>query len=156
MASVWPNINKFMAFWKRYEVWDSTLYRLCRDFADHQDKAGVYAKVYLIGRSYQTGIERHAEDKSRQRKPLNVVADALHTNRRTVDLAIAKLRVLGEGPTSANLQDICEMHMRVLRVVKRVTRQNSNPWSFVSTYLHFHAPVVPIYDNVASIDPCFQ
>ncbi|MEW5826372.1 MAG: hypothetical protein AB1778_06020, partial [Candidatus Bipolaricaulota bacterium] len=37
---------------------DEALYDLCRRHPDHADQAGVNAKLWIIGRTYATGIER--------------------------------------------------------------------------------------------------
>src|SRR6516225_8308780 len=37
---------------------DETLYDLCRRYPDHSDLRGINAKLWIIGRTYATGIER--------------------------------------------------------------------------------------------------
>jgi hypothetical protein len=44
---------------------------------------------------------------------------------------------------------IVQSHWRLLQIVKKITRRTHTPRSFVSKYLHFHNPAVPIYDMVA-------
>jgi hypothetical protein len=149
----WLDVETPRLDWQRYAKWDEVLYSLCRPLPAHADRALVYAKVYLIGRSYQTGIERWAKAERQDQKPMDAVAESLLRAAPAVDPAIERLRVLSaqlqDIPNRAALDEICAAHATVLRVLKPVMRKESVQRSFVAKYLHFHAPVVPIYDNLA-------
>jgi hypothetical protein len=45
---------------------------------------------------------------------------------------------------------IVSVHGRFVELLTHITRRNQSPRSFVSKYLHFHHPVVPIFDSVTS------
>jgi hypothetical protein len=41
-------------------------------------------------------------------------------------------------------------HAHLVRLLAGITHKGQSPRSFASKYLHFHRPVIPIYDSVAS------
>ena len=43
---------------KGWQATDTALYDLCRRYPNHTDRGGVNAKLWIIGRTYATGIER--------------------------------------------------------------------------------------------------
>ena len=47
---------------------------------------------------------------------------------------------------SASMAAIVEQHGRLTALLRRVSTDGKAPRSFASKYLHFHHPVVPIYD----------
>jgi len=50
---------------------------------------------------------------------------------------------------SADMRAIVDVHGRMLNLLKPIARKLKSPRSFVSMYLHFHCPAVPIYDSYA-------
>jgi hypothetical protein len=73
------------------------------------------------------------------------------------DLAVATLggqRVVhgrrAEPLTPPVLTQIISIHVGLLATVQSALRKGQTPRSFVSKYLHFHNPVVPIFDSVAA------
>ena len=44
---------------------------------------------------------------------------------------------------------IAEVHGEIIQLLLPITREERTPRAFVSKYLHFHFPVVPIYDSYA-------
>jgi hypothetical protein len=150
MSTDWHDAAQYFEQWKRYKLWDDTLYGLCSKHPQHSDVTHVAAKVYLIARSYQAGIERHAKDPTpRGRKGLDVVIDTLHDNHKQVDQVLSPLRKKSKVPTPGALPGICEAHFLLTSILKPVTPRGVVR-SFVSKYMHFHAPIVPIYDSIAS------
>lgn len=145
--NAWSDARKHLQNWERYNIWDRTLYDLCSKHLEHVDQAAVVAKVYLIGRSYQTGIERHSSADGK--KGLDAVADVLCRNAKKIDRLIAPLRRLDEVPSHAAVHDICAAHMELMAIAGQFAKRGK-PRSFASKYLHFHAPVTPIYDSIAS------
>jgi hypothetical protein len=110
----------------------------------------VRAKLAVIGRSYSTGIERKVRSDGTQGSAISQLAEYVDRNHRAVDEVIDVLRGHEEPLTTELLKAIVDGHGKLLRLIEGVTRTGQTPRSFVSKYLHFHAPVVPIYDSVAS------
>jgi len=143
------------AEWSRYEEWDRILYGLCEKFPDHKTSPGVHAKVYLIERSYSAGLERHVESNGTVER-LDRVAELLINHQAEVDTWIASVKRLHFGDHW--IGPVCVLHGKFMSLLREVMRPKSqkNPnerrsaRSFASKYLHFHAPVVPIYDKRAS------
>lgn len=136
-----------LAAWKRYALWDATLHDLFERFPLHDDAAQVAAKVFLLGRSYATGIERHVRQ-TRTAKGMDVVVDALLGAGEAVDDLIRPLRHSDEVPARESMPEIARAHYKLTRILARVTR-GTTPRSFAAKYLHFHASGVPIYDSIA-------
>ncbi len=65
------------------------------------------------------------------------------------DAAISGLRQLAEPLNTKKLSKIVTCHGRFCALVSRIARDGRELVSFASKYLHFHAPVVPIYDSWA-------
>src|SRR5688500_9902578 len=81
--------DKYRAAIEEYEtVWralDEALYAVCRLHPGHTDLAGVVAKVYVVGRSYTTQIERHVPSDGTQGGALMKVIRHLHDQTAVVD-----------------------------------------------------------------------
>ncbi|MEQ1730720.1 MAG: hypothetical protein ABL982_20310 [Vicinamibacterales bacterium] len=120
------------------------LYAMCEAAPDHHEHERVRAKVVIIGRSYAAGLERHLAH------GLEPVTDALVASRSWLDNAISELRAHdNDEPAATRIGPIAALHGRLLRRLEPTTRNGNSVRSFVSKYLHFHAPVVPIYDQYA-------
>jgi hypothetical protein len=138
--------HKYRRLWKTS---DDVLYDLCKAFPHHEDRAGTNAKLWLIGRAYATGIERQIENKKRtQSNSIEQLSYCIWRNRSGVDKILKRLKTIHEPLNEIKLNTIVQAHWELLRIVKRITRGSHTPRSFVSKYLHFHNPVVPIYDKV--------
>ena len=72
-----------------WELLDSVLYRVCGEHPSHSEIAGVTAKVFLIGRTYQTGIERQMKSDGTQAGAMTRLANYLFAHRQEVDALIA-------------------------------------------------------------------
>lgn len=144
------NENEYSSAVSRYEAeWsllDETLYRLCRENPDNSSRVSVFAKVFIIGRSYQTGIERQVTTRGTQGSSITQVAEGLLKHGGKLDEWIGSL---SGKLDSADLHAIVDVHGRILNLLKPITRKMKSPRSFVSKYLHFHVPAVPIYDSYA-------
>lgn len=144
------NKNEYLSAGSRYDAeWsllDETLYRLCGENRDNTSRPSVFAKVFIIGRSYETGIERQVKTRGTKGSSISQVAECLLRHGKKVDEWIGSLS--GEID-SADLRAIVEVHGRILNLLKPITRKLKSPRSFVSQYLHFHNPAVPIYDSYA-------
>ena len=144
-ASDWPHYRRILADYEKYSrSLNSVLYRMCEEMPTHDEVGHIWAKVWIIGRTYATGIERHAED------GLDDIVNAIRRAGRWLDPGLEKLRQLGVTPKLEYVPAITQLHGRLQDVISEFTRGENGPRSFVSKYLHFHARVVPIYDSRAS------
>jgi hypothetical protein len=133
---------------KIYEVgWkpvDDELYDLCRRRASHRDYSDVYTKVTMIGRIYEAGISRAFRGSGNAEV---VVARELVAQSGLLEEQLVALT--GRQFDRQIALEIVELHGRITGSLATST---GNVWltSFVSKYLHFHCPVVPIYDSNAA------
>jgi hypothetical protein len=134
---------------KIYEVgWkpvDDELYDLCLRRASHRDYGDVYTKTTMIGRVYQAGISRAFRGSGNAE---GVVARELVAQSGLLEERLVALA--GRQFDRQIALEIVELHGCITGSLARST---GNVWltSFVSKYLHFHCPIVPVYDsNVAS------
>ena len=132
-----------------WQAIDLALYDLCRKHPDHQRPDGVHAKLNIIGRTYATGIERAVRSRKYQGSAMESLCRHFWSCRHDLDMAMRPLASIGETLTLANLNDILTAHGKVVSLILPALRPNRTPRSFVSKYLHFHCPAVPIYDSVA-------
>ena len=131
------------------EAMNIALYDLCKRHPTHQDKSGIHAKLWIIGRAYATGIERTIKSKGSQGDSMRQLAKLFWRERKRVDKVLLSLRGVNEPLTREKLAKILDAHGRLVRIVKPIVRKPLTPRSFVSKYLHFHNPAVPIFDSVA-------
>jgi hypothetical protein len=134
--------------WSRYLRADDILYDMCSRWPHHKDLSAVQAKVTIIGRTYAAGLERKAGQDYRK-GILETVANTLNNNSISIDREVATLRNLKRLSMPAqNL--ILATHGNMVSLLRKETKSNLNFRSFVSKYLHFHAPIVPLFDSRAS------
>ena len=136
---------------ENWEATDAILYGMCRQYPDHRTRTGVNAKLLIIGRSYASGIERQIRSDRRQSSSINQLADHFWKNRMKVDAVLLELRDVREPLNIEHLCRILSAHGRLLRLVEKVARPDRTPRSFVSKYLHFHCPAVPIIDSFSVV-----
>ena len=134
-------------------ILDETLYGLCRDNPRHSDIGAVRAKVWIIGRTYATQIERQISSDGSVGNSMDKLARHLHEHHEMVDGIFDKVRNVRE-PLEDEEKDflsIVAAHGELVSLIQRqrLLRNNNSPHSFVSKYMHFHCPVVPIYDSNA-------
>lgn len=131
----------------KWHTLNDVLYKMCADYPKHTSKAKIAAKLTIIGRTYQTGIERHL-------KPKRGISDAIELFYKygaEIDCLFDLLRKNCNEPlTIEKLQKIIEVHGKFLLIVKKVTRDASSLRSFASKYMHFHCNAVPIFDSIAN------
>ncbi|MBN1461212.1 MAG: hypothetical protein JXA57_16915 [Armatimonadetes bacterium] len=133
--------------WSDYQgswaVVDRELYDLCAR-KGHDRLEDVYAKVAIINRVYMAGITRS----------VRAVDDA------DAELRVSRLLVRCADELSAHLAHLREINDLTAETMATVVTahgsitqrlaadlQATNLCSFVSKYLHFHCPMVPIYDS---------
>lgn len=129
-----------------YSNTDEILYEMCKRWPDHKNLGKVRAKVRIIGRVYGAGLERKGKDKSKG--IYETIAEVFYKNRTWIDKSIKDLRKI-KSPKSAEGK-ILLLHGNLLRFIRQGTRSRLKYRSFVSKYLHFHIPIVPIFDSLAS------
>ncbi len=134
---------------KEWSTLDVALYRLCTEHPGHASSAEVFAKIFIIGRTYQTGIERQVKSKGGQGSSISQVAEKLIDNSETVDRLFEALSCVSEPIDAGKLRSIAEVHGEIIQLLRPITRKGRVPRAFVSKYLHFHFPAVPIYDSYA-------
>jgi hypothetical protein len=132
---------------KDWGVTDDVLYELCRNHPGHTALSAVNAKTLLIGRSFASGIERHIKSTGSQGSSIGQLADHLQKNSPLVDGVINRLRVLREPLDPRTLSVVVSEHGRFCNLLVQISRDGNVPASFASKYLHFHCPIVPIYDS---------
>jgi len=148
MTEEWSEFQKACEDYKQSTwLWDKTLYDLCKKYPGHNKRDAVFAKVGLIGRSYATGLERHTKGKKRR---LGIIVNFLLRKCNDIDKEIRQIAKLKSNLTNENLQTITNSHNNFCKLLSPIMNDRNSPRSFVSKYLHFHAPVVPIYDNIGS------
>ena len=139
---------KALEEWSRYFRTDEILYDICRRWPQHNDLPIVHAKVTIIGRTYAAGLERKGGEDSR-RGILETISNTLNRNSKKIDRDITTLKNLGLHSMAAQ-NHILTTHGDVVSLLRKGTKSELNFRSFVSKYLHFHAPIVPIFDSRAS------
>jgi hypothetical protein len=133
-------IRSYEATWKPV---DSELYELCARRSSHVDLADVYTKVAMVGRIYEAGVARAWRGEG---DPETEVSQVLIEQ---ADLIRNGLQRLGsrsfDRQTAA---ETVELHGHIARAISHRTKGVFLA-SFVSKYLHFHCPTVPIFDSNA-------
>jgi hypothetical protein len=127
---------------------DEVLYGLCREHPGHDDRRAVTAKLAMVGRVYAAGLERRVTPPPGQ-QAIVVIADYILEHGNEVDDIIQALGSVDEPLDSAAMATIVEQHGRLTELLREVATDHKAPRSFASKYLHFHRPMVPIYDEYA-------
>lgn len=133
--------------WEAVEI---ALYGLCKRYSKHQTKNAINAKLWIIGRTYATGIERKIKSKGTQGSSMEQLSNHIWKNRHRTDKILKNLTRVHEPLTEKKLQIILQVHGRLLKLIQPMLRNRQSPRSFISKYLHFHCPAVPIYDGIAA------
>ena len=137
LAEAWDDYQSTWA------VVDQELYDLCaRKSHDHLED--VYAKVAIINRVYMAGITRsvpvtaEVDAKLRVSRLLLGCRDELSTH-------LTELQGI-DDLTAESMAAIVTAHGSITQRLAS-DLEATNLCSFMSKYLHFHCPVVPIYDS---------
>lgn len=140
------SVAYYEATWR---VMDDTLYRLCRENPDHSRRSSVCAKLWVIGRTYATGIERKVATTGSQGSSMSQVTQHFLSHSAEIDGLFDELRDVTEPLDPEKLKAIVSIHGRLVSLLCPITRKNQSTRSFVAKYMHFHNSAVPIYDSVA-------
>lgn len=118
----------------------------------HSSEKEVGAKVWLIGRSYATQIERKVVSRGGQGSSLGQVVTLMHRHGSEIDGWIAELPDEDESALTDEVIHRCvHVHGRLVRLLGRITYKRQSARSFASKYMHFHRSIVPVYDSVATL-----
>lgn len=122
---------------------------MCRQ-SDHKDVRTTASKLWLVGRSHAAALERgKIEGEGGYIATYLAVARAIVKDFRLAELVRSLRRPVPASRLydEEHLADIQEACARLATIFERHTGQ----WkiSLASKYLHFHAPVVPIYDAIS-------
>ena len=151
MKNDWPEYEKAWDEYKqKWKMLDDYLYKLCEKNPGHDSLNVINAKVWIIGRTYATGIERNAQPGSGQ--ALERITEHLWENKEGLDSIFAELKPIEEPLSTTKLLVILKLHGEfndLLKGTQLLKGTRGNAPSFVSKYMHFHCPIVPIYDNIA-------
>ncbi len=128
---------------------DEVLYELCRKHADHAVRRDVTAKVALIDRVYSAGFERRVTPPA-GKQAITVIADFMLAHAAEIDDIVGRLAPLQEPLAADDMVQVVAAHGRLMSLLQKVATDGKAPRSFAAKYLHFHCPVVPIYDSYAA------
>ena len=132
-----------------WRVMDNTLYGLCREHPTHTERSSVCAKLWLIGRTYATGIERKVKTTGSQGSSMAQITDHFIAHAGEIDSLLGELQECAGALSPPSLLKIAVVHGALGSLLCPITRGGQSTRSFASKYLHFHNPTVPIYDSVA-------
>ena len=133
---------------KLYSKADGILYDMCKRWPNQKDLGVVQAKVRTIGRVYAAGLERKGK-KDKSKGIYETIAKILHENGAKIDSEIKALKRF-KKLSKASYERILNVHGNMVIRLRKGTRSKLNFRSFVSKYLHFHVPIVPLFDSRAS------
>ena len=128
---------------------DEVLYGICSRYPGHAVRREVTAKLVLIDRAYAAGFERRVTPPSGS-QAITVIAEFMLAHGEEIDGIIAGLAALQEPVTATSMEQIVRAHGQLQALLRQVTTDGKAPRSFAAKYLHFHRPVVPIYDSYAA------
>ena len=112
---------------------DKVLYAVCREHPKHDERRHVTAKVALVGRAYQAGLERCITPGPGQQAVM-VGADYIWKRGAAVDDIIAAVQKVSEPLTSDDAQELVEQHGRFTQLLGEMPDCNRLPRSFASKY----------------------
>lgn len=142
-------LNDYISFHQKplSRVWDKgndVLYDMCKAYPEHKNVDEIMAKTWLIGRSYAAAIERRKNKKDSNDNFYVEVANEII--KFGFDEQISKIPS-NEKLDEDTIRIIGEVHLYITKKFYQLTKLNKR--SLASKYLHFHKPIVPIYDSRA-------
>lgn len=142
------NVRFVKSVLDRQSAWDlgnQTLYNLCLKHPDHRSVDVIVAKMWLIGRSYASSIERRRDSQSAKGDDFYLDTVGPRMKRSGVDMWFGVIRELRRPDLSV----VVPVHKRLTDVFREISGLEMR--SLASKYLHFHFPrAVYIYDERAS------
>ena len=144
-----PSREELEDAWRNFDLdWGGvvdTLYRLCREDPADFSRRGTMAKVILINRAYNARLEAKVEP-PQGRRAIEVIGEYLETHGEHVHDIVATIDG-GAALTSEVLEVVVRQHGELTELLAADLTHGASMRSFISKYLHFHRPVVPIYDS---------
>lgn len=130
---------------------NSILYNMCSENITHNDEGVVIGKIWIIGRSYSTSIERrkinNSDDIENDDFYTKIVAPVMLINGDELDYRIRMLQS-EERLNRDNIKDVIALHKFVVNLFFDMSGVKKR--SLASKYLHFHLPhIVYMYDSKA-------
>ena len=138
-------VGRAMACYRAgWQLVDSELYELCRRRSNPEDFDDTYTKVAIIARVYSAGLNRAWRGSPKPAAEVQV-AECLVSH---ASLIANRLKELADQPFNRDsLINIVVLHGQLTRTLSGSAGVSLT--SFVSKYLHFHCPIVPVYDSRA-------
>ena len=133
-----------------WRLLDKHLYSLCQQHPEHTNLAEICAKIWIIGRTYATGIERKIPSDGTQGSSMFQLANYMVDCSAELDTIFPSLSEIAEPLTPEKLYTIIDLHGQFVQLLRAITSDAQSARSFCSKYMHFHCPAVPIIDNYAS------
>jgi hypothetical protein len=131
-------------------AWDLSndiLYKMCRQYPNHENDEEIIAKILIIGRVYSAAIERRKEVKNNS-DAFYIKEVAPKIRKSKIDEWFRTLNGL-ERPTRENCVQIIAVHKKVTNLFEKISGLEKR--SLASKYLHFHFPkIFFIYDARSS------
>ena len=141
------NVRFVKSALERQSAWDlgnQTLYDLCRKHPDHRSVSVIVAKMWLIGRSYASSIERRRDSWSTKGDDFYLDTVGPRMKRAGIDKWFDAVRELRRPDPSV----VVPVHMQLTDMFREISGLEMR--SLASKYLHFHFPrAVYIYDERA-------
>ena len=135
---------------RKWRLLDQTLYAMCKKYPGHETEAKIRAKLWIIGRTYATGIERKITASGSQGSSLSRLTKHFFKNRIKLKNIFENISGIKEPITEDMLRLIILAHGQLVSLIRPLLYNSTASRSFCSKYLHFHNPVIPIYDSLAS------
>ena len=124
---------------------NGVLYDMCKKHADHTVPEAIYAKLWLIGRSYSAALERNKSGEKTEVIYRNTVDELIKIGNRLDDT----IRGLKPMVDNTSLYAALNVHKILVDIFYKTTLMEKR--SLASKYLHFHRrDVFYIYDSYAN------
>jgi hypothetical protein len=136
-------IESYEVGWKSV---DEELHELFRRRPSHRDYSDVYTKVVMIERVYRAGVLRAFKGDAKAKAEITVARELVAQ----ADVLEGHLAALADQTLNRKTAlQIVELHGWI---TASLAPSAGDVWltSFVSKYLHFHCPIVPVYDSKAA------
>jgi len=134
---------------KYWQAMDKTLYSLPKKYPGHSSRSNINIKLNIIGKTYNSGIAKLIKGTG----AFTQLTDPFLSNGKSIDNLLRELCRIKEPLTKEKLSKIVDIHGRFSKRIMRITRkykgrkEGMHPRSFVSKYMHFHCPAVPLIDS---------
>ena len=125
---------------------DEVLYRVCNENPGHTERRAIMTKLIIVERTYAAGAQRLFSPPP-GKQAVDLIGDCLEDHGDEVASILGDLAKISEPLGPRDMSAIVDCHGRLTALLGRHVTKKKSARSFCSKYLHFHRPVVPIYDN---------